>query len=295
MKKLNLIIAFVLSLNFVQAQNLVSNPGFEDSLGCPMTLGSIDLCKDWYAPTFHHNEYYTPCVPGWPQSPPIMQGQMWQYAHSGHDIIALEMYNSFIYPGGVFDRGYVQTKLLKKLTIGHHYRFSIYTSSVVDDKNGSFFVLSCNNTGVLFTTYAIKDTVAPHSLVQTPRLQPQVLFTQVVDDTSNWTLLTQDFVADSSYEYLTLGNFFNNAETQTIKQAYATPGSSLSAYYAFDDVSLIDLDAVGVDQLKVESEKLRVMPNPVVNQLSVIGYQLLGNTIQVFDVLGRSLSLTLSK
>jgi hypothetical protein len=49
--------------------------------------------------------------------------------------------------------------------------------------------------------------------------------------------------------------------------------------------------STGVEQLVNDNEKLMVYPNPCGEKLLVTGYQLLGNTLEITDVLGRVCSI----
>jgi hypothetical protein len=55
----------------------------------------------------------------------------------------------------------------------------------------------------------------------------------VITDTANWTLVSGSFVADSAYRYIVLGNFFDDAHTDTV---HFIPGPSAAAYYLYDAI-----------------------------------------------------------
>ncbi len=63
-----------------------------------------------------------------------------------------------------------------------------------------------------------------------------VISSEVISDTSGWTLVSQTIVADSSYEYLILGNFFSNFLTDTLDIGNFNPRS----YYYIDNVCVVE-------------------------------------------------------
>ncbi len=69
-----------------------------------------------------------------------------------------------------------------------------------------------------------------------PPNHAHILYPQILADTVGWTLVSGSFVADSAYRYMVLGNFFDDAHTDTI---HFTPGqTSLAAYYLYDAICI---------------------------------------------------------
>jgi hypothetical protein len=94
--------------------------------------------------------------------------------------------------------------------------------------------------GALFTTTPFDCSVANQTL--TTGYTPQVVSTPGVlyDDTLGWQEVSGAFTATGTEAYLTLGNFFLNAQ-HTYSLSYPTEYRNLADYY-LDDVSVEEVD-----------------------------------------------------
>ena len=122
----------------------------------------------------------------------------------------------------------IGTQLSSNLIIGEKYLVSI-KFCLADNINPTR--TACNNLGVKFST------------VQYSKLNPipidnisQVYSDSIISDTVRWTAVSGSFIADSQYRFISIGNFFDNAHTDTINLMSEFPGV---AYYYVDDVSVI--------------------------------------------------------
>ncbi|MBL0103514.1 MAG: T9SS type A sorting domain-containing protein [Bacteroidetes bacterium] len=111
----------------------------------------------------------------------------------------------------------------------------------------------------------------------------------IVTDTLNWIKITGSVIADSSYSYLMIGNFFDAANTDTIIFGGPSFGGS-SSYYYIDDVC-VTTDSIynenwtnvsGVSSLPL----LSVFPNPATTFVSVFSSDNI-ISLTIFDILGR--------
>jgi gliding motility-associated-like protein len=59
---------------------------------------------------------------------------------------------------------------------------------------------------------------------------------QLLNNTNDWVLISQTFVADKPYQYLMLGNFYK--EDENVLQNFFKTQDKFNAYYLFDEVSL---------------------------------------------------------
>ncbi len=108
---------------------------------------------------------------------------------------------------------------------------------------------------------------------------------EVITDTAEWTLVSGTFVADSAYRYLVLGNFFEDALTDTVHLAGST---SQGAYYFIDGVCVTAGPAgcpflVGVPEQE-EGQTIYLWPNPANAWVHVQGGP---GEVEVTDALGR--------
>ena len=80
-------------------------------------------------------------------------------------------------------------------------------------------------------------------------VNPQIVDSNIVSDTVNWTKVQGSFIANGTETFITLGNFHDTAHTA---HAPGFGAGGPGAYYLLDDVSVIATDAVadaGPDQV----------------------------------------------
>jgi hypothetical protein len=123
--------------------------------------------------------------------------------------------------------------LVEPLVVGQTYYVSYWVNLATE---GSYWEArwASNNQGVLFTMdehiWSGQTGSGPEFA---PRNYAQVNNPTVITDTANWTLVSGSFVADSAYRYIVLGNFFDDAHTDTV---HFIPGPSAAAYYLYDAI-----------------------------------------------------------
>lgn len=213
MKKiiLHIILLFGLSLNLSAQVNLVPNPSFEDSLGCPLGFGQISLTNYWYSPNLATPDYFHECSIAY-GVPINVYG--YQPARTG---IA---YAGAIMTGGY--REYISSRLSNPLVRDKNYcvEFFVNMASV------SFPMPSDT---VSLGVYLSNDSVFNSTAGILP-YSPQILnaLGQNVHDTANWTRISGIYKALGGEQYITIGNF------------YADEFFFGSNYYYVDDVSIIE-------------------------------------------------------
>jgi hypothetical protein len=221
---------FVASLR-CEAQNLVPNPSFELKDTCPYAIGFLegDRPLDWF-PWDQSPDYFNACVPGTGVDSLVgvpWNGFTWQYAKDGDAYVGMTCFepNDF--------RELVGAPLLEPMVIGQTYYVSFWVNLATQ---GSYWWTrwACNNQGILFTT---QEHIWSGNTGEGPEFQPRnqaaVYHPTILTDTAGWTLVSGSFVADSAYRYVVLGNFFDNAHTDTVQ---FVPGPSLAAYYLYDAI-----------------------------------------------------------
>lgn len=140
--------------------------------------------------------------------------------------------------------------------------------------------LACNNQSMLFTNNPVYvDTVAtPYGVLPT---NPQIQNTRIITDTLNWVKVSGVFTAQGGEQYLTLGNFKNNAQTQT--QQIQPTGYNGAAYY-IEDVSVLPLDSItlkadaGTDKTIIQGDSVFI-GSYTTGLTNVVWYNSSGNII----------------
>jgi hypothetical protein len=270
-------LVFVAALR-CEAQNLVPNPGFEDTDSCTFGLGLGEL-RHWYS-AYLTPDHLQSCQPyGTANGLPL---NIFTFQHPFEDNSCAGI---FTYDGhsGYEWREWLMVPLLSTLVPGQTYYCS-FRANAAFGGNQTWFASS--NLGMLFTTYDRQwnwGNPYPAALNQAHILHPQIL-----GDTVGWTLVSGSFVADSAYTYLMVGNFFNNALTDTIHLA---PDFPLGGRYSY---SLVDAVCVSPDPDGCEHsqgmEELGaavpfVYPNPASDVLVITNAA--GRDAVVLDMLGK--------
>ncbi len=109
---------------------------------------------------------------------------------------------------------------------------------------------------------------------------PQILYSTIVSDTANWTLISGMYIATGGEQYIIIGNFNTNATTDTLP----LNGSNISYYY-IDDVSVMDCTGVGVEDVTAANE-INIYPNPFSSQTTITFSEDEWHSIKIVNVLG---------
>jgi PKD repeat protein len=230
MKKILLTFLVILILdNGLFSQNLVGNPDFEifGAVPCGWTASPIDFANAtsvWTSPTQATPDIFSTlinssCTNFLPHSA-ATGSNGWQVPHSG-EIFA----GFYTQVGGSPWREYLQAQLTQPMIPGEAYRVSLYVSL---GDNSQF---ATNNIGIGFST-----TMTASAISNEFGTVPEINFTNVISDTTAWTLLTDTIIATSAWEFMIIGNYFSDANTNIVN---FNPGGFWDrCYYYCDDVSV---------------------------------------------------------
>ncbi len=248
-----------LALQAAKGQNLVPNPSFEIYDTCPNYYGGNNLSVEWY-PFKPSPDYFNLCaastIVGVPEN---IFG--WQPAASGNAYIGMICY---ILPGSEL----IGCKLTVPLTVGTRYYVS-FKVSLSDDSP-----CAIDHLGILFTTISYCDSVniynQCYSLEAPITNYAQVYSSQIISDTTNWTTITGSFIADSSYQYIIIGNLFSYSNTNyMLLNGNTTCDNGYYVYYYFDDIC-VSPDSITCSQINETNnilikEDILIIPNPVID------------------------------
>jgi hypothetical protein len=229
MKKVICIIYILFVSVISPAQNLVPNPDFEiyGTVPCGWTVTSVDFAtatSSWTSPTnatpdIHSTLIANNCSNYHPNTTYLCSNGS-QVPHSGNIFAGF-----YTYVNGSSWREYLQVQLSSPMIPGIGYAVQLYVS-LADNSEWA-----TNNIGVGFST-----TVTNAPISDELGYTPQILFTNIVSDTANWVLLSDTIYPTQAYEYIIIGNFFDNAGTGMLM---VYPGACIDrSYYYCDDVSV---------------------------------------------------------
>lgn len=294
-----LLIVVTTVFNCFGQTNLVQNPSFEIYSTCPEWPDQVANATGWTgckASPDYFNSCYT--GPGNGQSfsvPSNFAG--FQQAASGQAYVGLGTYYSWDY------REYIGQELNAPLVTGTKYFCSMKVSPGFNPAQN--IVLATDKLGLNFST-TIYSPTNPAFITNDAKVYTQT----IISDTANWTMIFGSFIADSSYNYIMLGNFFESAQTNLITLASSSfPG----ALYFIDDVCVstdslfalnYEYENVGFGELGLDSG-ISISPNPSTSIITVsttgnyieeiIIYSSNGNTIYFETSIGQQRTIDLSK
>ncbi len=219
-------------------QNLVLNPGFENTTGgCVGFTGGLNNWDDANsgADSCSSPDLFATCFPnGLPTHAP----NSWlgdQAPHGGTRYAGLITYA----PGMAFNcnpigsdqyREYIEGQFSSPLVGGQTYCVSFWVN-LAGKVNWATNQMSVYFSNTLYThNFCSNPGVAP--------VTPQLNYTgPVLSDTTNWVLLSWSYTATGGEQFMTIGNFKNN--TNTTRANSNCNAMNPYAYYFIDDVSVV--------------------------------------------------------
>ncbi|MCW3071319.1 MAG: hypothetical protein JWO44_1209 [Bacteroidetes bacterium] len=272
----------------VKAQNLVPNFSFEQNDTCPTNEDQIQFAAGWskYSQSITTPDYYNACAPssgfGVPKNLNCNQP-----AHRNCSAYAgLVIYDANGY------REHIGIQLNTPLVIGQKYFISFYV--VMGEAFGAGFQwgMPSNNIGMRLSTIEYNPS-NPAPIDNFAHLNSSI----VISDSVNWVRISGSIIADSAYNHVILGNFFDNANTDTTQYSCGFCLNSAS-YYLIDDICVTTdsllanggIDAlscsVSVPEIDYDSE-INVFPNPATEGFTILFQNSQNSRIVLTDMYGK--------
>ena len=267
-----------LSLN-ANAQNLVLNPSFEDTIAClPSTY--VMPCRFWYTASNNTPDYFSE-QPDFNCMIPAPQSTIgYQYARTGIAYVGLF---TFFNPPFNNQREYIGGILSDTLKQGHEYCVSFYVSVAEE------FKYVVDGIGL----YLSVDSAVDYTINTNLSFIPQISNPSgnIIYDTLNWVQILGTYIANGGEKYLTIGNFKDDANTMIDSVNFNAPLSAYSAYLFIDDVSVIDC-TVGINEVNGNLSSGKLYPSPA---RTAVYYESELNDnenglLELYDMLGNKLS-----
>jgi hypothetical protein len=281
MKKQSYLIIIMWTCQICMAQNLVPNSNFETFSGCPGFYHQLDLAIPWINTSTGagRSEYLNSCATSPNVSVPSNTFGF-QIAHTGEGYCGLYMFN---YGTGVPNfREYIEAPLSQSLTAGNTYYFQMFMALA----NGSKF--TTDDFGVYLSDTLVSGINNFYPLPFTPQI---INSSGVITDTVNWTKVSGNYIATGSENYLIIGNFKNDTNTNMI--SINTSGNVDGAYFYIDDIciasdSLDCITMVGINDINI-TEDFRCFPNPFSEKLSIVIRNNKFSEIILYDIASRKI------
>lgn len=222
----SVVTALMLCGSQVRAQNLVVNPGFEES-GSAKDLNWLfggDMfvsfgVTGWTQSTEGTTDYFVRASDGKTNIPLHGGPQLPAGGNAFAGFIPWKKSNEY--------REYITGTLTKPLEKGKKYAFRIKVST---GNRGAYLV---NDLGVFFSSEKVSDPKNNKVLQRSPQLWLDA--TPMHEQPEQWTVLQNVFVATGTEKYFTFGNFLSDSLTK-VKTRNTSGLANDFAYYYTDDV-----------------------------------------------------------
>lgn len=265
-----------------KAQNLLQNHSFENYTGISCIYGGFDnynatpiyhILDNWY--TLNSCDYYNGiCTSnngfGVPDN---LLGH--SQSKEGNAYVG-----AILFQANYETKEYFYQQLSSPLQAGKTYCLSFYVSRV------DMVTHAIHSIGAYFSNNVQSAATLGYVNV-TPQIVNQTGF---ITDTIGWTQIQGCFTANGGEQYITIGNFNSNANTDTMFVGSTNPHPSAYkyAYYYIDEITLIDQTTVGVNELDKENN-FEIYPNPTNSILNIKSnnQQLQNATIEIKNTLGQ--------
>lgn len=205
-------------------QNLVPNGGFENLYNCPIGADLYNAI-DWFSPSLGTPDVYNSCASLSSNISTPINGYGFQNPKDGNGYAGFVPYS--FNATSINYREYLGVKLKEKLIKSTLYKVGFYVSlannSPIAINNIGF---SLFNDSTFFSTAGVINLNEAHSdlIIQ--------------KDTSDWALIESYYVSKGNENYLYIGNFKYDLQTDTFHI-----NTSLSeVYYYIDEVSVTKID-----------------------------------------------------
>jgi len=267
---------YLLLIINLQAQNLIPNYSFENHNTCgpyiisPYLIGYDTTVTLWFSPTLGSPDYFDTCGPndyGVPQNP-----FGFQFARTGYGYVDIDVFSL----NPVNYREYVEVKLTDSLIEGKKYCAS-YFVSLSDSSN-----YAIENMGLYFSDNLIKDSSIYH-LPYIPQIKNPL--DSFLTDKKNWKLISGEYIAHGGEKYITIGNFYDDNNTDTIHVSGGSHYLQQEAIYYIDDVWVsLCSDTLGINEIN-ENNNISVYPNPANDNITIETPPL--SIIEILDIEGQ--------
>ncbi len=279
-----MIMVFLCLAHQVDAQenNHVPNPSFEAHTTCPNSSGMVGFAEPWYS-VYGSVDYYLECGTNGYDIPVSIVGGGYARTGEAYTGLALGHMAEFVSEA----KEYVGVPLKSSLSANARYRIVFYVSLC----DSTWY--AAKNIGAYLSIGPPQDDIT--SLLA---IEPHVRYEgeEFLTDKEGWTRIEGTYLAQGGENFLTIGNFDNDATTETVfVEGGAVPHPSFPEYwrwvcYFIDDVSVIDVDSlVGIEAVSTES--ISIYPNPTRKHFTIETEQGNGGTLRLLDMAGREVLL----
>ncbi|MBA2613950.1 MAG: gliding motility-associated C-terminal domain-containing protein [Bacteroidetes bacterium] len=228
-------LCFIISFSVYSqtGQNLIKNYSAENYIVCPFSNGgSLDQVSDWFKPFWaSSSDFFHSCATNTVVSTPLNVAGF-QVPKTGAGYLGFATYLENITND---NKEYLENKLKQTLKNNSTYCITFYVSLAENSR------IATSNIGVIFK----KDSLVNHAvpgISQYINTTSAYETTTILVDSINWTKIQFQYAAIGDENFMLIGNFNSNINTNKIilKPLTGIPNKDYSYYY-IDDISVVEI------------------------------------------------------
>ncbi len=223
-------------------QNLVPNGSFETYTQCPNTTSKLSFAPPWTSPTIDNTSYFNACSPKWNVPNYAGINNKYYYLNAKEGVAYTQIFVFHTYMGQSY-RDYAQGELKDSLKNGICYYVEFYAANLQRIKYRT------NNISACFTSSSLPTNLIAPGII--PNIQPHITNygNPVLEDTVKWIKISGIYEAIGGEKYITIGNFKDNAHTDTVniypKGTFPYSYAAAVGNIFIDAVSVYSLNPIG--------------------------------------------------
>lgn len=230
--------------------NLVPNYSFEDINACPIGISGFSWSSDpyvqlWLAGTGGSSDYFNACATGSYVDVPSNLFSTDQPAHTGDAYAGFwtDIYdnNTDIY------REYVQVQLNAPLEAGTCYYVEFWSAPATQSDVGMGHATT-DAIGAYFSSTKVGDPFSYAVLDVTPQVDNNGTG-NYIDPPGDWTKICGYFTAEGGEDWVCIGNFHSDDETDVVAYTGGTLSPTPLVYLFLDDVFVTPVDSLAASML----------------------------------------------
>lgn len=220
------------------SQNLVPNNSFENAWSCPQSYVTFPVDNpypDWINPNYGTPDLLHVCSEQDAGIPDNFAGSL--YPYDGVAYAGIVLWEKYVYSGKEYkfiSREYIQAKLKTKLKRNKLYCVKLQYA------NAGKGLYAVNALGVALTKQKIVSK-GGELIIQMPQVinRPD----HIMDNYNNWEELCGTYRAKGNEQFITIGNFWDNENTEFVNNIRENLDSTIIyAYYLIDDVKVFEIE-----------------------------------------------------
>jgi len=285
-KKLLLFFIILCGSLIINAQNLVPNPSFEIYDTCPNSTNQVYRATGWNI-DINSSDYYNSCATYYSMVAVPNTGSGYQCPANGNAYCGFTAYRKI---QGQY-REYFGRAISNPLNIGQKYFISFKLSLAEGISN-----CAINNLGIKFSNVNYGDTTLLPVPIPVMDNTASFYTNVIISDSLYWTTISGTYIADSSYQYILIGNFFDNNNTDTSLFF----GTWCQSYYFIDDIcvsadsltcvipneSNVCDSGVNIFEKNPVKESITIFPNPTQGKIFIKTNNINYFSCLVFNMVG---------